>query len=104
MPDQASWMSQDGTVNGYASYKVADGVTSHKAYALGVYSYLRDAAVKLENAIECPAADDISFLHLMTIYLNGKADSGIEHVINGLGDGVKYGKTASGIEEYPAKN
>lgn len=29
VPDQASWMSHNGTVNGYASYKVADTVTSH---------------------------------------------------------------------------
>ena len=104
VPDQESWLSHDGTVNGYASYKVADGVTSHKAYALGVYSYLRDAAVKLENAIECPDADDISFFHIMTVYLNTKNDSGIDHVINGVGDAVNSGKTKSGVTEYPSKN
>ena len=30
VPDQASWMS--GATNGYASYKVADTVTSHEAW------------------------------------------------------------------------
>ena len=105
VPDQASWKSHDGTVNGYASYKVADGVTSHKAYALGVYSYMRDAEVRLENAIECPTADDISFVHIITIYLYTKNNPlGIDHVINGSGDAVYDGKTAGGVKEYPAKN
>ena len=35
-PSQAAW-SHDG-VNGYASYKVADQVTSHQAYGLGIYA------------------------------------------------------------------
>ncbi|MEI9864401.1 MAG: hypothetical protein WDN00_07555 [Limisphaerales bacterium] len=35
-PSQAAW-SHDG-VNGYASYKVADSVTSHQAYGLGIYA------------------------------------------------------------------
>ena len=36
-PNQASYTSAPG-VNGWASYKVADGVTSHEAWGLGVYS------------------------------------------------------------------
>ena len=34
-PSQDVW-SHDG-INGYASYKVADSVTSHQGYGLGVY-------------------------------------------------------------------
>ena len=67
VPDRNSWLSHGGTVNGYAGYKVAEGVTSHRAYALGVYSYLRDAPVRLENAIECPSTGDISFYHMITV-------------------------------------
>lgn len=104
VPDQNSWLSHGGTVNGYASYKVADGVASHKAYALGVYSYLRDSAVRLENAIECPESGNMSFYHLVTVYLSGNDQTGIDHVINGRGDAVQKGHTQSWLEEYPAKN
>ena len=52
VPDQASWMN--GSVNGYASYKVADSVTSHEAWGVGIYCYFRDAAVTLNSAIEAP--------------------------------------------------
>ena len=47
VPDQSSWMS--GATNGYASYKVADTVTSHEAWGVGVYCYFRDAAVKAQQ-------------------------------------------------------
>ena len=39
-PDQASYTSAPG-VNGWASYKVADSVTSHEAWGLGIYSVFR---------------------------------------------------------------
>ncbi len=35
-PSQSAWNSLTG--NGYASYEVADGMTSHEAWGLGVYS------------------------------------------------------------------
>ncbi|MDE6505385.1 MAG: hypothetical protein K2L42_05900 [Clostridia bacterium] len=102
VPSQSGWMSHGGTVNGYSSYKVSDNVTSHKAYALGVYSYLRDAEVRLENAIECPRADGVAFKHIITVFLNGNDKSGINHVINGEGDAVEKGKMLGGLEFYPA--
>ena len=88
VPDQESWMSNDGTVNGYASYKIGDDVTSHEAWGLGIYSYFRDAAVKLENAIEAPANPGIQLHHLTTIWLNGTAGSEITHIVNGNGGSV----------------
>jgi hypothetical protein len=48
VPGQSPWMS--GTTSGYASYHVADWVTSHEAWGVGVYSYLRDAVVKATSA------------------------------------------------------
>lgn len=102
VPDRNSWLSHGGTVNGYAGYKVAEGVTSHRAYALGVYSYLRDAPVRLENAIECPSTGDISFYHMITVYLTGYEQTGIDHVINGEGAAVQKGATTSGLEQYVA--
>ena len=52
-PNQASFSSAPGT-NGWASYKVADGVTSHEAWGLGVYSVFTHPAVVLSRAIEIP--------------------------------------------------
>ncbi|KAK7748406.1 hypothetical protein SLS62_008562 [Diatrype stigma] len=93
-PDQASWM--DGTAeeaegkkkNGYASYKVADGVRRHEAWGLGVYAYFRDSPAKLENAVEVPEVDGVRLHHLTTVWLNGTAGSEITHVVNGVGDRV----------------
>jgi hypothetical protein len=82
-PSQAAWMS--GTVNGYASYKVTDTVTSHEAWGLGAYCNFRDAVVWLENAVECPAAVAPSIHHVTSIWLNGLMGTGITHVINGTG-------------------
>ena len=85
-PNQASYMN--GTSNGWASYKVANNVTSHEAWGLGIYSYFRDSATKLENAIEVPNTSGIKIHHMTTIWLNGMAGSEITHIINGTGGRV----------------
>ena len=90
VPNQSSWMS--GTTNGYASYKVANSVTTHEAWGVGVYSYFRDAAVKANTAIEAPAVSGVKFHNSTTIWLNGQAGSEISHVINNTGGRV-YGST-----------
>ncbi|EAU63945.1 sheath polysaccharide-degrading enzyme [Stigmatella aurantiaca DW4/3-1] len=59
---------------------------------MGVYSYFRDAPVKLENAIEVPNVTGVKIHHMTTIWLNGVAGSEITHVINGTGGRV-YGST-----------
>jgi hypothetical protein len=87
-PNQSAWKSHHGTVNGYASYKVADSVTSHHAFGLGVYAYLRDAPVKQQSAIEMPPVKGIVIHHAVTIWLNGKKGSQITHVINNTGGRV----------------
>ncbi len=85
-PDQASWMS--GKTNGFASYKVADGVTSHEAWGVGVYCYFRDAPVKAQSAVEAPAVPGVKFRHLTTVWLDGRSGSQITHIINALGGRV----------------
>ncbi|MCD1259538.1 discoidin domain-containing protein [Paenibacillus athensensis] len=88
VPNQASWMSKNNTVNGYASYKVADNVTSHEAWGVGVYSFFRDAAVKLNSAIEVPDVQGVNIHHMTTIWLSGMTGSEISHVINNTGSPV----------------
>ena len=86
VPNQQSWMSHNGTVNGYSTYKVGDNVTSHEAYGLGMYSYHRDATVDLYNAMEVPSVDGVAVYNACTVMLAG--NPGISHIVNGTGDAV----------------
>jgi hypothetical protein len=97
VPDQASWMS--GKTNGFASYKVADTVTRHEAWGVGVYAYFRDAPVKAHSAIEAPAVAGVKFHNLTTIWLNGKAGSEITHIINDLGGRVHANAPAGAMRQ-----
>jgi len=87
-PDQASYHS--GT-NGWASYKVADTVTDHQAWGLGVYCFFRvNPEVKLFHAFEVPEGPGIRFEHLTTVSLGGGVGE-ISHLINGRGEAVQKG-------------
>ncbi|KAI0188695.1 hypothetical protein F4808DRAFT_56961 [Astrocystis sublimbata] len=103
-PDQESWMC--GSTNGFASYKVADTVTDHEAWGLGVYSYFRDSPTKLENAIEVPEAPGVKLHHLTTVWLTGTEGSEISHIINGSGGCVHANSPEEAMRqtmnEFPA--
>jgi hypothetical protein len=91
VPDQASWMN--GSLNGYASYKVADSVQSHQAHGLGIYCYFsQNPSVKLDRAIEVPATglNGAMFHNMTTVSLGGTGE--ITHVIN------EYGPAANGSQ------
>ena len=87
-PDQNSWRSAAG-VNGWASYKVADAVTSHEAWGLGIYSVFTNAGVSLSRAVEVPNNPNVRFHHLTTVNLT--ANGGISRVINNTGDATAPG-------------
>jgi LPXTG-motif cell wall-anchored protein len=104
-PTQAAYM--DGTRNGFAAYRVADDVTSHEAYGLGIYSffdtvYNGGVDVYLESAIQAPRSPDVRFRSMTSVKLNGTG--GITHIVNDAGE------TASGpgggisrqLASYPA--
>jgi hypothetical protein len=87
-PNQASYTSAPG-VNGWASYKVADGVTSHEAWGLGVYSVFTYPDVVLTRAIETPSVremkkSEIRFHDIITVALGNHG--AITHVINDTGE------------------
>ncbi len=67
-PDQLSYSSAPGT-NGWASYKVADSVTRHEAWGLGIYSVFIQPSVVLSRAIEVPPKPGIRFHHMITVAL-----------------------------------
>lgn len=98
-PNQKSWMSKNGRTNGFASYKVADTVTSHEAWGLGIYSYFRDSPTKLENAIEVPEVDGVKLHHLTTVWLTGVPGSEITHIVNGIGDRVYANNPESAMRQ-----
>jgi hypothetical protein len=88
-PNQASWKS-NGSTNGFASYKVADSVTSHEAWGLGIYSVFTNPNVFLTRAIEVPQNANVRFHHMITVNLTN--NGGISNVVNNTG-----GATLPGI-------
>ena len=86
-PNQASWTSTPGT-NGWASYKVADGVTRHEAWGMGIYSVFRHPDVVLSRAIEVPKRPGVRFHDMITVSLDNLGE--ISNVINDAG-----GKTST---------
>jgi hypothetical protein len=82
-PNQASYTSVPG-VNGWASYKVADGVTNHEAWGLGVYSVFEHPGVVLTRAIETPKKPEVRFHNIITVALGEHGE--IRHVIDDTGE------------------
>ena len=98
-PSQAAWMN--GTVRGFASYKVAANVTRHEAWGVGVYSVFHEPGVILENAIETPDVPGVKIHHMVTLRLGLQTTSGINHIINGRGNSVITAKMARLDESQP---
>ena len=91
----------NGTVRGFASYKVAANVTRHEAWGVGVYSVFREPGVILENAIETPDVPGVKIHHMVTLRLGLQTTSGINHIINGRGNSVITAKMARLDESQP---
>jgi len=99
-PDQVSYTSAAGT-NGWASYKVADNVTSHEAWGLGVYSVFRKPNVVLSRAIEVPKTPGVKFHHMITVALDNLGE--ISNVIDDAGGATTTGKArvTPKVTEFP---
>ena len=98
-PNQASYTSAPG-VNGWASYKVADGVTTHEAWGMGVYSVFIEPEVVLSRAIETPKSAEIRFHDMITVALGDHGE--ISHVIDdtGLATAIKPRVTPK-VTDFP---
>ncbi len=107
VPSQDGW--RPGSTAGYSSYKVADNVTSHEAWGLGIYSLFNVSPCILANAIESPTVPGVKFHHMVTVNFGGKAAgiSGIAHIIDGAGEAATGGSGVfSGgkfIADWPQK-
>jgi len=98
-PNQPSYASAPG-VNGWASYKVADGVTSHEAWGLGVYSVFKLPDVILTRAIESPKRPEVRFHHVITVALGNHG--GISHVIDDSGEATSiHPRVTPKVTDFP---
>jgi hypothetical protein len=68
---------------GYVGYKVSPQVTQHHAWAIGVYSFFRDADVTTVNGITSPTGAGIQFIAPFSKFLSGMGE--ISHVWNNRG-------------------
>jgi len=81
VPDQATWRSG---ANGYAAYKVADTVTTHEGWGMGVYSYFNvNPGVHVDRGFEVPNTAGVKFHDVFTVSLGNVGT--IDHVINTTG-------------------
>jgi hypothetical protein len=85
-PSQAAWM-ESASVDGWAAFKIADGVTSFSGYGMGSYSFFNQGVnIYAANAFETPTTLPAGSLHdLFTIFLSTAGFGGILNVINGTG-------------------
>lgn len=97
-PNQEAFMSHDGTVNGYASLKVGDDVTSFEGYGMGVYAYNRDADIEIFTGAEVPDVKGVKLNNIVTVKLNGKGQ--ITHVVNNQGSAVPNAGATARVMEY----
>jgi hypothetical protein len=81
-PTQADWMN--GTVEGYAGYKVNNKVKTHNLYGAGVYVFNQNnPTIHTENGFEVPNTPGVKLHHIMTVNLSAGI---IDHVVNGVGN------------------
>jgi hypothetical protein len=85
---------------GFVSYKVADTVSNHEAWGVGVYSFFRDHTVNMPTGISSPQKPGIKFHNSLSVFLNGKGH--ISHVLNDQGPSVqKIGNHQAYVCEWP---
>jgi hypothetical protein len=103
-PIQSEWI--DGSANGFPSYVVSDGVTTHQAYGLGIYSFFDPTRnngnfITEDNAMTVPTTNGIAIHDVGTVFLSGTGQ--ITHVINGTGASVSQANpdVVSPVVSYP---
>lgn len=100
-PDQASYSSGPG-IDGWASYKVADSVTHHEAWGLGIYSVFIEQNVNLSRAIEVPQKPAVRFHHMITVALGDHGE--ISNVIDDQGGATAIKpRVTPKVAEFPGR-
>ncbi len=98
-PSQDVW--QHDNVNGYASYKVAAGVKRHQVWGLGIYGVFTRSSTLCFNAVEAPAAPDITLRHLIVVWITGRPGTEISHAVDGTGPATNRTQRRTTVELFP---
>ncbi|MBV2357954.1 coagulation factor 5/8 type domain-containing protein [Streptomyces sp. J2-1] len=98
-PNQAA--IQNGSVKGYAAYKVADSVTTHEGWGLGSYCYYNvNPSIVQHNGFSAPNRSGVKFHNLLVVSLGGQGQ--YERVINETGSPTSGTSTVpSTVVSYP---
>ncbi|MFK4018258.1 coagulation factor 5/8 type domain-containing protein [Streptomyces albogriseolus] len=98
-PNQAA--IQNGSLKGYAAYKVGDHVTTHEGWGMGSYCYYNvDPTIVQHHGFAAPERPGVRFHHLMVISLSGHGQ--YECVINDTGAPTSGTNTVpSVVVSYP---
>ena len=98
-PNQAAW-SSGGSNQGWASYKVADSVTTHEAWGLGSYCFFNvNPSIVVSRAFEVPVVAGVRFHDLVTVSLGGVGT--ISHVINNTGGTANQATQVQKVVNFP---
>ncbi|WP_416530260.1 coagulation factor 5/8 type domain-containing protein [Streptomyces coelicoflavus] len=93
-PDQAA--IQNGSVKGYAAYKVGDDVTEHEGWGMGSYCYYNvNPSIVQHHGFAAPTRSGVRFHGLLVVSLGGQGQ--YECVINDTG------APTSGTDTVPSK-
>jgi hypothetical protein len=99
-PTQADWMN--GAVEGWAGYRVGDGVQAHTLFGGGVYVFNRNnPSIHTENGFEVPDTPDVRLHHIMTVNLGAGT---VDHVVNGVGEAADTTRVGAPVYvvDYPS--
>ncbi|MGW3284203.1 coagulation factor 5/8 type domain-containing protein [Streptomyces sp. NPDC001002] len=98
-PNQAA--IQNGSIKGYAAYKVGDNVTVHEGWGLGSYCYYNvNPAIVQHNGFAAPVRSGVKFHDLLVVSLGGQGQ--YERVINETGSPTSGTTTIpSTVVSYP---
>lgn len=98
-PNQAA--IQNGSLKGYAAYKVGDHVTTHEGWGMGSYCYYNvDPTIVQHHGFAAPVRPGVRFHHIMVISLSGNGQ--YECVINDTGAPTSGTNTVpSVVVSYP---
>ncbi|GGV74955.1 hypothetical protein GCM10010294_38790 [Streptomyces griseoloalbus] len=98
-PDQAA--VQNGSIKGYAAYKVGDQVTTHEGWGMGSYCYYNvNPGIVQHHGFAAPERDGVRFHSLSVVSLSGNGQ--YECVINDTGSPTSGTNTVpSTVVSYP---
>ncbi|MFB7501425.1 coagulation factor 5/8 type domain-containing protein [Streptomyces sp. NPDC056161] len=98
-PNQAA--VQNGSVKGFAAYRVGDNVTAHEGWGLGSYCYYNvDPTILQHHGFAAPNTSGVKFHNLLVVSLGGNGQ--YERVINDTGSPTSgTSTTPSTVVSYP---